>query len=391
MSASPPSTLATGQLAGTQAPNQIEFLWERYRSLFWVVVLAIFATLGANYGIKYYKQRDIDREWSSFAAALDLDHAFAEGKQAIWMSDALVERLTKKDQASLAAALSSATEAQKPFLMLAMARKAMAEGQWDRAESTLAELERSFPKHSLVKTSDYPVQLRDAVKVDPDKPKPSASALPELKPTRPGSAVGLLREQISAARAYVAPSRFAQVPVPPEAKKVRFTLSTGGVFVIALMSEQAPRHAEEFLKLASENGGFWRGMAVDQIQRPTEFSGTPRAMHLGFESTREDDRSKWITTEPSKHALEFETNQLSHFPGAVSARVEADGKSSADRFWIVADDASRYDGERVVFGYVVEGLDAVKRVCDESMSAQEEQTGQGKPAANIRITEVTVL
>lgn len=389
MSASPPSTVATGQLAGTQAPSQIEFLWERYRSLFWVVVIAILAVLGANYGLKYYNQKNIDREWSAFSAAVDLDDAFGEAKQ-LWMHEALAERLRKKDQASIEAALTTASEGQKPFLMLALVRKAMADGQWDRAESLLSDLEKKYPNHSLVRSSDYPIQIRDAVKPDPDKPKPP-SATPELKPIKSGSATAMLREQIQAARNFIAPSRLAQIPVPPDAKKVKFELSTGGSFVVALMTEHAPKHVEAFLRLAAENGGFWKGMAVDEIQRPTDFQGTPRAMHLGFESTREDDRSKWITTEPSKQPLDFETNELSHFPGAISARIESDGKSSADRFWIVADDAPRYDGERVVFGYVVEGLDVVKRVCDESMSAQEEQAGRGKPAANIRVTSITIL
>jgi hypothetical protein len=44
-----------------------------------------------------------------------------------------------------------------------------------------------------------------------------------------------------------------------------------------------------------------------------------------------------------------------------------------------------------VFGYVVEGLDNLKRVCEAAMSTQEEEKGSGRPSANIRVTSVTKL
>ena len=75
----------------------------------------------------------------------------------------------------------------------------------------------------------------------------------------------------------------------------------------------------------------------------------------------------------------------------INVLTSIDERSCADRFWIVGDDAARYDGERVIFGYVVEGLDAVRSICEEAMSAQEEQAGRGKPAATIRVTSVQVL
>jgi cyclophilin family peptidyl-prolyl cis-trans isomerase len=89
--------------------------------------------------------------------------------------------------------------------------------------------------------------------------------------------------------------------------------------------------------------------------------------------------------------VDFEDNEISHFAGAVSARSEADGKSCADRFWVSVDDNPSHDGERVVFGFVVEGLDALKRVCQATMSAQEEESGQGKPGDTIRVTAVRRL
>jgi len=381
MSAQPPTALE-----GTQAPSQIEFLWERYRPLAWTVLAALLIALAGNYGWKYFEQKATDATWSTFAATTGLDEAYKK-EQKSFVQVSLTEELRSMDLAKLEAGLATANDAQKPFLLLAIARKAMLDGKWDRAEAALSELETKYPNHSLVQTTDYPLQVRE--QLDPKAKATNPQKPPPLKPAVAGSAVGRMRAEITAARAYSRPPQFQRIEPAADAKKVKFELSNGASWVVALMAEQAPKHAEAFLKRAAE--GYWVGMAVDEIQRPTEFSGQPRQLHLGYASTREDDRTKWTTTDPSPEPLEFEASALSNFPGAVSGQSEADGKSCADRFWIVADDAPRFDGDRVVFGYVVEGLDQVKRICDESMSAQEEQAGRGRPTENIRVTAVTVL
>jgi len=115
------------------------------------------------------------------------------------------------------------------------------------------------------------------------------------------------------------------------------------------------------------------------------------ALHFGFESSKDDDRTKWSTTEPSNNVVDFEDSGLSHFPGAVATRPEAEGKSCADRLWISVDDDSDFDGSRVVIGYVVEGMDVLRDIGGAALSAQEEERGRGRPIENIRITAVEVL
>ncbi|MBX3462634.1 MAG: peptidylprolyl isomerase [Planctomycetes bacterium] len=383
MSAQPPQALE-----GSQAPSQIEFLWERYRPWVLAIVVGVFAALGVNYVLKYLDQKKVDAAWSGLATAVKLDAAYTK-EEPSYLQASLAEEIEKVDLAKIEAAAASASDAQKPFLLLALARKAMGVADWARAESALAELESKFPNHSLVKTSGYPLQTRE--QVDPKAKPTTPQKPPELKPAAAGSAVGRMREQIAAARNYSRPEHFQQIKPHQDAARVRFEFSNGAAFVIAMMPDYAPKHVEAFLALAAQEGGYWKDMAVDEILRPTTFGQQPREMHLGFATTREDDRTKWTTTDPSSQVLDFEASDLSHFAGAVSGRNEADGKSCADRFWVVADDAPRHDGERVIFGFVVEGLDQVRRICEESMSAQEEQAGRGRPTENIRVTAVTVL
>lgn len=384
MSATPPQ-----QLAGTQAPSQIEFLWERYRRHFNLVVTLGLCAVAGYYLLRNYNQRQVDKHWTDFAVNTGLDAAYTDQKSMI-----LSATDTLKDLPTLEKFLGTADEHQKPYVMLAIARRAMLDKNWDRAESALSELESKYPKHSLVASNPYPVQVRDVVKKEKDpEDTQSRNKKPELKPAIVGSAVSLLRDQIAAAKAFVPPARFAMPVIGADNPRYKFDLSgDNGSFTIALMPEFAPKTCEEFKTLANQEVPFWKGLSVDEIQRNgTGFAKHPMQLSLGVESTREPEQSKWNKTDPSRHTVEFETNSLSHFPGAVAARVEADGKSAADRFYVVADDAAEQDGQRVVFGYIVDGLDNVKKVCESAMSAQEDEAGVGVPTDRVTVTNVTLV
>ncbi|MFO1076539.1 MAG: peptidylprolyl isomerase [Planctomycetota bacterium] len=373
-------------MEGTQAPNQIEYLYERYRPLLkWILILVIVA-YAAAYGYKWQHQRQIDQAWTGFATSIGLDVSYVDKDAGF---QALADHLADKSLSGLETELAAASPVQAPWLHLAIARKAMLDHNWDRAESALKEIETKFPNHSICQASEFPVQVRDMVKQEPGEPK---AKKPEFKPWVKGSIVSQMREQIAAAKGYVEPSQFAKVEVPPTAKKVQFTFSGEyGTCTIALMP-QAPKHVEAFLALAANENPFWKGLAVDEIQRNGKgFMKRPMQFHFGYETTKEEERSKWTKTEESKHQLDFEETGLSHFPGAVSGSVEADGKSCVDRIWINVEDAPEEDGERVVFGMVIEGLDNLRKICEAAMTAQEEDSGQGVPSDTIRITDVKVL
>ncbi len=379
MSATPP------KLEGTEAPSQIEFLWERFRKPVLGIAIAILGALLADSGWKYYQQKQVDQKWSTFATNLGLEKGYIDTKNA---ADSAAELLGTMELSALEAGLQTATAEQKPMFLLAIARRAMMAADWTRAEKALADLESGYPNHSFVRANDFPPQVLDPIEAPEDDA--AAPKKPEYKPAQSGSIVSQMREQLAAAKGYAPPPHFAKPEIPADAPKVKFVLTGGRSFTIALMP-QAPKHRDKFLELAKEK--YWVGLRVDEIQRPsaTRGFGLWYQMHLGFESTREADREKWTTTDPSKHPLDFEKSDLSHFPGAVAARPEAEGKSAAERFFIVAEDASRNDGERVVFGYVIDGLDAVKAICEEPMTAQEEELGRGKPSENITVESVEIL
>jgi hypothetical protein len=254
------SATPTRSLEGTHAPSPFELLWERYRSLILTIIAAAFAALLIHYGVRYYNQTQVDKTWTSFAVSIGIDDIYTDPEQA---QDSLAEELKDQDLATLEQAHASASPEQKPFLLLAIARRAMMDENWDRAASALTDLEKGYPKHSLVRVSDNPVQSREMVKDEEEPTQPNARKKPEWKPAKEGSVVSLMREQIAAARSFALPGRFAKPEIPADAPRIRFVLGDYGSFVIALMP-QAPLHKEAVLKLAKAEGPkFWEGIAIE--------------------------------------------------------------------------------------------------------------------------------
>ena len=72
------ATPTTPQLEGSESPNQIEFLWLRYRSLIWTLIAAVGCALLINVGYKYFHQKDVDETWSGFSASMGLDDSYAD-------------------------------------------------------------------------------------------------------------------------------------------------------------------------------------------------------------------------------------------------------------------------------------------------------------------------
>ncbi|MCR9244435.1 MAG: peptidylprolyl isomerase [bacterium] len=377
-------------MEGTDAPSQIEYLYERYKPLLRVLLILLIAAFAVYYFMKWQRQSAIDEHWTNFAVSIGMEGAYAEGGMQKSMTDLLADR----ELSGLEARLGDAGDAQAPYLLLAVARKAMIEGSWERAESALADLESRFPDHDLVRSTDFPLQIRE-VKEDENEDKnqpPRRNRKIEYEDPVAGSVVKRMRDQIAAAKAYETPKQFARIEPPADAKKVKIEFGGDyGSITIALMEAQAPETCKKFEALARSE--FWKDLSVDEIQRDGSavYAKRPMQFHIGYQTTKEPDRTKWTKTDESEHLVDFEDGGLSHFPGAVAARVGKDGMSAVDRIYICGEDASSQDDRRVVFGYVIEGLETVQQICEASMTAQEEESGTGVPTDNITVTAVTVI
>jgi cyclophilin family peptidyl-prolyl cis-trans isomerase len=418
-----------------QAPNRLELFWDSHkRKLYALGILAIVA-VAASYVWQYMRQQKVDLRWSAFAESANFDEAYTqEGTTAStfrnpqydqmmanwqrgWIqgplgysmrtSEEVLTQLGEHFAAAKAADLDRAQAeltgtAAEPLLLWLRAVKAREEQRWDDALARLDELERSFPKHFLCISTQYPVQFRPAV--EPPKPKdgekpPPRPRKPELEPAVQGkSAVAWMRDQIAAERQFRAEhGSFYQAPEPDADSPTVRVETTEGTFKIRFYKSKAPKAVESFLRLVGEK--WYDGMNVHEIKR----SGTtndlfgqnerPSEFSFGLPASKDPDRSKWITTEKSANILEFEETGISHFPYMVAFAPEEEGKSSSgERIWINATDAAQaHDGQRVVFGRVVEGQEVVDRITQSLFATTvEDERGEGKPQTDITIKSVTI-
>lgn len=391
-------------LAGSSAPSALEILWERYKRLvqaiFWLLILGM---LGF-YGLKFYQQTQLNKKWSDFSAATLLNSTYSPANgdprnaSSFEAIGTMLDELRDTTDAHFDSALAKADAAQKPYLLWLKACRAARVGDLESATKAADQLKADYPKHPLCAQSGYPVQVRQEVekpKDDKQKAKTEEEE-PELKPALAGSAVEMLVLNLKAAKEFVAPKQFVQPTIPADAPRYKVTLEGEyGEFVIALMTTAAPKMSAKFEELAAQN--YWDGVKVDEIVRPgsrrNRFMEPTRQFHFGFESTKtEANRVDWDTTTASKEERTVEEfTGLSHFPGAVAARMR-DGKSEIDRLYISESDSPSQDEQRQVFAYVVEGLETVRKVCDASYDrAEDEEMGRGRPAENIAVKSVTKL
>lgn len=392
------------------SPNPVELFWEKHRRVVITIVAAVVFALGLNYVLQYIEQREIDDKWGLFAAATNLDLQYASPetlpfRQPDFASfiDGLITQLDKHvgavDRAALTAAMGEAVGTPaEPLLIWVAAQRAIENREWDEAEGFLNDLRRDFPLHPLCISSEYPVQYRKSVEEEePDPPDPNH--VHELEPPVPGSAVAAVLAQIQGQREFTREqSRFYEPIEPTEgAPRIRVTTSQGA-FVVALYKERATKHVDHLLQLVADQ--FYDNQNVDQIVREgtgPAFQPPADEFHFGLENSKNQDRTLWTSTEPSEQIFDFEEGpgqrELSHFPGTMSAAAEAEGKSSGERYWInVTDAASLHDGERVIVGRVVEGMDVLEIIVSRPFATDAEvQMGRGRPRENIRIEKIEML
>ena len=129
-----------------------------------------------------------------------------------------------------------------------------------------------------------------------------------------------------------------------------------GRIVIEFLSQDAPRHAEHYKKLAKE--GFYDGTRFHRLVKDKK---GPKAIQGGDPNTLNNDNSKWGMGSPDLETVPAEFSEtLTHRRSAVSAARRMDDENSAtSQFFICAGDTPEWDGVYSIFGRVIEGMKVV--------------------------------
>ncbi|AFU57543.1 dolichyl-diphosphooligosaccharide--protein glycotransferase [Candidatus Nitrososphaera gargensis Ga9.2] len=149
--------------------------------------------------------------------------------------------------------------------------------------------------------------------------------------------------------------------------------TTQGPIEIEFFPKEAPKHVDNFIKLANE--GFYDGTLFHRIVPGFVIQG-------GDPNTKGDDsdRSTWGQGGPG-YTVNAEFNDIPHTRGIVSMARAQDPNSAGSQFFIVLDDNENtraLDGKYTVFGKVISGMDVVDKIA----ALQTTMVGQTPQPAN---------
>lgn len=139
-----------------------------------------------------------------------------------------------------------------------------------------------------------------------------------------------------------------------------------GDMEVRFFPEIAPKHVENFLKLAKD--GFYNGTIFHRV--------IPGFMIQGGDPTTKNSKNKdaYGTGGPG-HNVKAEFSDRPHKRGVLSMARAQDPDSAGSQFFIVVEDSRFLDGKYTVFGEVVKGIG----VADKIVSAPRVQCDSGRP------------
>ena len=165
-----------------------------------------------------------------------------------------------------------------------------------------------------------------------------------------------------------------QAPVPDDVEAVVTT--DQGTFRFEFAAAQAPRHVQQFIRLARE--GYYNGSAFHRVVANGIIQGGDPLL-----KNPKTPRNLWGTGGLNLLASEF--SDLKHDRGTVST-IRIPGKPASDgaQFFVCVSPQPALDGQYSAFGHVTEGIDVVERI------SQTPVDQDGLAQTPVRIISVTV-
>lgn len=218
-----------------------------------------------------------------------------------------------------------------PWTLYIAATSALARRQFEEAKASLIQLRQEYPTHPI---------LTDKFSLDGKSP--------------PVSIADQLAQRIDEQQKWTEShaSLFQNLELPPNSPRVRLNTDRGPI-VLGLYADLAPRHVENFLKLVRE--GAYSGTKFHRVIPGFMVQG-------GDPNTIKGDPTTWGQGGPD-YKIDHEDNDLKHFSGVLSAaKQQGESKSSGSQFFITTGDAHHLDGQHVVFGKVLEGMEVITEI-----------------------------
>lgn len=135
---------------------------------------------------------------------------------------------------------------------------------------------------------------------------------------------------------------------------VKMTIKDKGDLIIELDLKEAPKTSENFLNLVTEK--FYDGIRFHRVVPKFVIqAGDPQSKTLPMGHPQ-------LGTGGSGKNIEFEPNNLKHKRGAIGMARARDPDSASSQFYICLEDLPQLDGNYIIFGRVVEGIEIIDQV-----------------------------
>ena len=155
---------------------------------------------------------------------------------------------------------------------------------------------------------------------------------------------------------------------------VRIEMENGGIIMLELYPEAAPKTVENFEKLVSE--GFYDGLTFHRVIKNFMIQGgDPLGNGMG-------GAEKNIVGEFRQNGYD---NPIRHERGVISMARAYDPNSASSQFFIMHKDAPHLDGAYAAFGRVTEGMDVVDEIASIPTGPSD------RPKIAVRIKAMTLI
>ncbi len=135
---------------------------------------------------------------------------------------------------------------------------------------------------------------------------------------------------------------------------VQMIIKDKGALVLELDLKEAPKTSENFLNLVKEK--FYDGVRFHRVVPNFVIqAGDPQSKTLPMGHPQ-------LGTGGSGKNIKFEPNNLKHKRGSLGMARAQDPDSASSQFYICLEDLPQLDGNYVVFGKVVEGIEIIDQV-----------------------------
>lgn len=162
-------------------------------------------------------------------------------------------------------------------------------------------------------------------------------------------------------------------PAPVEHAIIKTSL---GEMTLAFWPDVAPKHVENFKKLARE--GFYNGTAFHRILKGFMIQG-------GCPNTKNGAKGMPGTGDPG-YKVKAEFNKKPHVRGVLSAARSSHPDSAGCQFFICHGNAGFLDGQYTAYGQLVKGDDVLERIATVSVGGSEKST----PVDRVEVESVTI-